>query len=231
MIRMLNTDVLHSVAASNPWNQLYDEAIQRSQQGRFDNLNKRLRFYNLCQLAQIALTRHPQLDIAECGCWLGQSTYMLAFIMKHSASPGTLWSFDSFEGLSPFGTEDISPFWTTDDQRQSIREHFRSSHEHVSRVVAPFGCVRLLQGWIPEVFCQWEPRQLGFVSIDVDLHEPTRAAAETLYPHLAAGGIMYFDDYGYEDFPGARTAVDRFVEAVRPSFFIESPVGSAYLIK
>jgi hypothetical protein len=42
---------------------------------------------------------------------------------------------------------------------------------------------------------------------------------------------MYFDDYGYETFPGAKLAIDEFLKDERPSFFLDMPFGSAFLIK
>ena len=228
---MLNTAVLDPLSPENPRNHLYDEAIAISQGGKFDNLNKRMRFYQLSQLVLKAIERNPALDLVECGCWYGHSTAMISKIMRNAGCTGKLFVFDSFEGLSPFTADDISEFWTTEGERETIREHFVSSFQHVESVLAPFGTTELRKGWIPEVFATFLPRQLSFVSIDVDLYEPTRDSIKFLYPQLRAGGIMYFDDYGYRDFPGAKKAVDEFLSSQTPGFFFESSVGSAFLIK
>lgn len=58
----INADVLDALAPGNPIRQLHDEAIQQSQQGQHDNLNKRMRFYLMHQLAAQAGLRHPALD-------------------------------------------------------------------------------------------------------------------------------------------------------------------------
>jgi hypothetical protein len=42
---------------------------------------------------------------------------------------------------------------------------------------------------------------------------------------------MYFDDYGYNTYPGAKLAVDEFRQKESPAFFMELPAGAAFLIK
>ena len=97
--------------------------------------------------------------------------------------------------------------------------------------LAPFESVELYPGWIPDRFADLAPSKLGFVSIDVDLYEPTRDCIGFFYPRLVDRGIMYFDDYGYRDFPGAKWAVDEYLQEHVPAFFIDGPAGSAFAIK
>jgi O-methyltransferase len=126
---------------------------------------------------------------------------------------GRLNVFDSFAGLSPFTERDISEFWSTEQERDRIRSHFVSSYDHVSSLVQHFGFVELHRGWIPEVFSGFESQDLSFVSIDVDLYEPTRDAIEYFYPRLGRGGVMYFDDYAYQGLPWRQTSGRRVLES------------------
>ncbi len=228
---LLKTSLLNSLSPDNPRNRLYDEAIKASQKGEFDNLNKRLRFYFLTQLVTKAVEEAPHLDLVECGCWHGHSSVIISSIMRKARCTGKLVIFDSFEGLSAFTESDLSEFKATKEQRDKAQRYFISNIDHVKSVLAPFGTAELHKGWIPEVFANQARRELSFVSIDVDMYEPTRAAIEFLYPQLRTGGIMYLDDYGYLDFPGAKKAIDEFLEKNKPRFFLENPVGSAFLIK
>lgn len=228
---LLKTSLLNSLSPDNPRNRLYDEAINASQKGEFDNLNKRFRFYFLTQLVTKAVAAAPHLDLVECGCWRGHSSFVISSIMRKAGCTGKLLIFDSFEGLSPFTDSDLSSFKSTPADRDKARRYFASNIDHVKSLLAPFGTAELKKGWIPEVFANHVPRELSFASIDVDLYEPTRAAIEFLYPQLRPGGIMFFDDYGYLDFPGAKKAIDEFLGKNKPSFFLEDPIGSAFLIK
>ena len=212
--------------------QVYEASIQRSQEGRYDNLLKRLRFYVLHQLAAHAIARFPNLNIAECGCWFGHSTQILARIA--SAQPGfggQLHVFDSFEGLSEFKEQDHSKFKSTPELQEAARKNFKSNVDHVSAHLAEFPFVKIHQGWIPTRFDDVKDKQFSLATVDVDLYEPTRDAIRFFYPRLVTGGCMYFDDYGYNTYPGAKLAVQEYLKEYTPSFFLELPAGAAILVK
>jgi O-methyltransferase len=216
----------------NPIMQLYDASIQRSQAGRHDNLLKRLRFYVLHQLAAHAIARFPNLSIAECGCWWGHSTQILASIANSQPGfSGQLHVFDSFEGLSEFKEQDHSEFKSTAAQKEASRKSFRSNLVHVSAHLSNFPFATIHEGWIPTRFDDVKNDKFSLVTVDVDLYEPTRDVVGFFYPRLQTGGCMYFDDYGYNTFPGAKLAVQEFLQKETPAFFMELPAGSAFLIK
>jgi len=230
-LREVISELVTGFHTNNEIRQLYDQSLKRAQDGAHDNSLKQLRFYVLHQLAEAAVRKFPALSTAECGCWRGHSTHILASIM--SAQPGfsgRLHVFDSFEGLSDFKDQDRSSF---SPQRQSkdAPRRFRSDLDQVSQRLARFPFVQIHPGWIPSKFPEVEGETFSLVTIDVDLYEPTRDAFRFFYPRLQQGGIMYFDDYGYETFPGAKLAVDEFRTDVKPSFFLELPMGSAFLVK
>lgn len=215
--------------AGEPLRDLYCSAILAAQDGRWDNPLKQLRYFVLAQLAQKAAAEFPDLDLAECGCFHGHSTHMLAEIMK-AAATGSLHVFDSFEGLSEFRPEDAGGT-IAQDQQETIRAHFKSNYGEVTGRFAKYDFVRFYRGWIPERFLEVADRSFSFVSIDVDLYEPTRDCVAFFYPRLIEGGIMYFDDYGSNNFPGARRAIDEVLSRSPPRHFMRMPFGSSYLIK
>lgn len=229
----MNPSVLNSLAAGNPIRKLYQKAINLAQGGKPDNDAKQFRYYVLHQLVQSAVTRHPGANIVECGCWHGHSTMLIANLMQASGSPGQLHVFDSFKGLSEFKAQDRSDTFNTTAKREAERVHYTSDIHKLRRLTEPFGFVDLHKGWIPGVFEGVEVGQLSFAMIDVDLYEPTLASLQFVYPRLVPGGVIFFDDYGYRNFPGAKIAVDEFLAGLAkpPMLFIENPMGSAYLVK
>lgn len=54
----------------------------------------------------------------------------------------------------------------------------------------------------------------AFVSIDVDLHDPTLASLEYFYPGLAKGGFTFVHDYNNRHSMGVRQAVDAFLARI-----------------
>ena len=217
--------------ADEPLQHLYEEAIQLAQGGLDDNLLKRMRFFILAQAVVMACRRFPGLDVVECGCFHGHSTYMLGTLLLANGFRARLSVFDSFDGLSAFTERDVSATINTAEAIDRTRAHYRGSYEHVASLVAPFGFIDLYPGWIPDRFPEVADRTFSFVSIDVDLYQPILDSLAFLYPRVCDGGLIYLDDYGYNAFPGARLAVDEFFATNPPATFVRMPCGSALAIK
>lgn len=226
----MNPALLHAYDADNPIRKLYVKAIQTAQKGKPDNDYKQYRYYILHQLLQHAL-RSRLGDVVECGCWHGHSTILTAELIKQDGTMRELHVFDSFKGLSEFKKQDMSSFQPTKKHRDAERVHYASDFDRLKQLVKPYGFVKLHKGWIPDVFTGVDMDQIAFATIDVDLYEPTRDSLAFVYPRLVDGGVIFFDDYGYNCFPGARAAVDEYLANHTPKLFVENPMGSAYLVK
>jgi hypothetical protein len=225
------TALLHFDEPGNPIRKLYKHAIDLAQGGKPDNERKQQRCYLLHQLLDQSVRKFPRFNVAEFGCWRGHSTLITAEVIKAADTNSVLHVFDSFEGLSKFRKEDLSQFQPTKAARDAERVHYASSIDRLRKLTDPYGFVRLHKGWIPDVFEGVDVGVLSFAMIDVDLYEPTLASAFWAYNRLTEGGVIFFDDYGYNCFPGAKKAVDEFLSLVRPTLFVENPMGSAYLVK
>ncbi|MEQ8390606.1 MAG: TylF/MycF/NovP-related O-methyltransferase [Thalassospira sp.] len=227
----------------NPWEvELYDDhtesqfkfvkCYQRAMEDTgcesYDNFAKRGRHFMLFDLLNLSFDNlGDQGALAECGCWKGQSTYMLANVVKErGVSPFHV--FDSFEGLSSYEDEDI-------DQRNSVdreylnnrRRHFASEEEIVKINLSKFDFISFYKGWIPGRFGEVAEFEYKFVHIDVDMYQPYVDSIRFFYPRMLKGGVIVFDDYGSSGFPGARRAVDELAEEFQPSIFLRFPLGGA----
>lgn len=210
----------------------YEIAMCQTGSGNSDNFPKRGRYLMLHQCASLALDRFgEQGDVAECGCWRGHSTYMLARLMERKAiSPFHV--FDSFEGLSEYTAEDrggLAPKTTQDAETR--RRHFTADFDAVRETLAEFDFIQLYKGWIPDRFPAVEDRQFKLVHVDVDLYHPYVDSIEFFYPRLLDGGVMVFDDYASAGFPGARKAVDRLAQRFNPSLTLAFPLSGSVWIK
>lgn len=170
------------------------------------------RLYNLAQM--VDFTAGVEGLIVECGCYRGLSSYVVCSYLRAQDSQfdgETFHIFDSFEGLSTLTSAD-----GVGDPRIPIGKAkrrsgmFAATVEEVLEVLGDFPAVQLHRGWIPESFAGVAEASYRFVHIDVDLHDPTRAALEYFYPRLSAGGVIVCDDFGSIRWPGAREAVESF---------------------
>jgi O-methyltransferase len=160
-------------------------------------------------------------DTAECGVYLGSSSYLICRANQRSAIEKWHHGFDSFEGLSQPGQHD-GEHWIGGDLSASL--------EACGRNLAEFQRCRLYRGWIPERFSEVADRTFSFVHVDVDIFEPTKASIEFFYPRLSPGGLILCDDYGCTTCPGATRAIDEFLSD-KPEKMIALPDGGGVLIR
>lgn len=157
-------------------------------------------------------------DTAECGVWTGAGSW---YICRHSIGTDRHHHiFDSFEGLSEPGPAD-GTYWHAGDyraQQDIVRETLKGLD------------FTLYPGWIPERFRDVADRSFSVVHIDVDLYQPTLDAMEFFYPQMSTGGLILLDDYGFQDCPGARTAVDEYM-ADKPEKTVHVPTGQGFIVK
>lgn len=168
-------------------------------------------------------------EVCEIGCYRGLSAYLIASTLRDLKKPVRFHLCDSFAGLSEFAAVDTSHHHDIDTVKK--RQKFACSLEVVQRNLREFDFIEYHQGWIPAPFQSLSDTRFCFVHIDVDLYQPTRDSFTFFYPRLMENGVMVFDDYGTEKYPGARRAIDECLGQVRDAFFVALPAGQALLIK
>jgi O-methyltransferase len=212
--------------------QLYEDSMRATGMEWSDNFYKRCRYFSMSQLVETAMLNSGEGDVAECGCWRGHSAHLIATILRERGFTGRFHIFDSFDGLSELAPEDRderTPL-TTDGVRE-LRQMFACSEAVVRGNLAAFPFIETHKGWIPNRFSDVADRTFRFVHVDVDLYQPIRDSIEFFYPRLTPAGLMVFDDYGLEQFPGAQKAVDEAVARLAPSFFYQVPTGGAFIVR
>ena len=158
-------------------------------------------------------------DYVEFGVFQGDS----ARVLLASNPRPRYWGFDSFEGLSRPTPSVDGNYWRAGD--------LSSSYSAVVSQLSEWGDrVRLIRGWIPDVFQSADvPSLVRVAHIDVDLYEPTAASIEFAAGRLAAGGVIICDDYGFATCPGATRAIDEFVASHEGWKLVHLPSGQGIL--
>jgi len=212
---------------------LYFEGLRKSNMEWSDNYYKQLRFYSLQQMVHHVLRQELSGDFVECGVWKGHSAYMISSIISENEFSGVFHIFDSFEGgLSDKVDKDKNI--RGELTQQEINEEsniFHSTEDEVKSCLSGFNFTSLYKGWIPSRFNEIEDKQFQFVHIDVDLYEPTWESLNFFYPKLVDNGVIVCDDYGLSQFPGAKKAVDEFLNNNNFKMCYEVPMGGCFIIK
>lgn len=163
-------------------------------------------------------------EIWEAGVYRGGSALMLKRLMlttwRRDAVPW-LRLFDSFEGLPA-----VNPRLDLHEEG----EFADTSLEAVRRLLGEDRFLDFRVGWIPRTFKGLSGASVRLAHIDLDLYQSTIDCCEFVYRQMARGGVMLFDDYGFESCPGARKAIDTFF-ADKPECPLAIPTGQAVVFR
>jgi hypothetical protein len=155
-------------------------------------------------------------DIIECGVYKGNSfTWMahLSVILEPYCINRRFIGFDTFKGFSSIDS-------VRDPSDISQRNFADTSYEIISASLENIDQVRpvnkikrfeLVRGDIVETL----PRYIAshpwmtcaMLILDTDLYAPTKAALEAVLPIMPKGGVLVFDEYNYQNFPGETQAI------------------------
>jgi len=155
-------------------------------------------------------------DIAEFGIWKGSTSSLLAKLLaiKDPHSPKRIHLFDSFEGLTAFSGEDK-------DSTKRRGQYLGS--EAVFRAAAAVNEIDdyfvvhkgLIEDTLPRFISAATHTRFSFVYCDTDLYSSTSVILREMWTRMTPGGLMVFDEWNSDDFPGEGTAVNEFLETVR----------------
>ncbi len=186
-------------------------------------------------------------DIVELGVFRGTSLMAWANFLEirnMGDRQKKVIGFDNFKGFEKFSPEDGAE----SPKVQKVVGGFDPSgfEEALRDAIAiydqdrfiPFKPrVELVKGdiaaTIPEYVAQHPGLRISLLHFDVDLYGPTKKALDVLWPLVAPGGVVAFDEYGIQPWEGESRAVDEFFRGQRVELirFDWSSNPGAYLIK
>jgi O-methyltransferase len=160
-------------------------------------------------------------DFAECGVYKGGTARLLAEATDRISK--RLHLFDTFEGMPELADSDPSGHRRGDFGDTTL--------DAVSEYLRGFEHLEFHVGEMPATFAPLLDCRFAFAHIDVDLYASVRACCEFFYGRMAAGGMLVFDDYGFEYYRhAARQAVDEFF-ADKPEVPLPLPTGQCLVVK
>lgn len=151
-------------------------------------------------------------DFVECGVWYGILSRTICNYVDFKNYPGTFFLIDSW------GEIPGSHHGYRDDIFAAVTKRFDDLDN-----------VKLVRGLIPEALGQVQSKRIAFLSIDMNGSIAERAALEYFYDKMLPGGVIYFDDYGW-DYPELRATVDDFFFD-KPEKLLHFPSGNSIVIK
>lgn len=177
----------------------------------------------LLLLREITVKQVPG-SLAELGVHRGES----ARLIHHYCPERKLFLFDTFSGFnaSDLANESVKIGY---NQRQQFAD---TDVALVLETIAPKNAnVLPIIGWFPaSITPEVRSSPFAFVHLDADLEAPIAAGLDFFWPRLSRGGYVVVHDYNA--WPGARLAVDRFLDGHRvASVPMPDKSGSVVLVK
>jgi O-methyltransferase len=160
-------------------------------------------------------------SILEVGVWRGGT----GALMADNAPSKTVYLCDTFKGVVKAGENDTE---------YKGREHADASVEIVERLLGKLEVdnVTILEGIFPDD-TEWKiptDERFSLCHIDVDVYQSAKDVLEWVWPRLVSGGIVVYDDYGFENCAGITKHVNEQV-GLKDRLVLHNLNGHAIVIK
>jgi O-methyltransferase len=182
------------------------------------------RVHVCCALAQSA-KRLPG-HFVECGVNCGLKSLAVCEYIDFNATGKNFYLFDTFCGIP---VEQMSERERALG-READNRMFFECWDLVQRNFAPFPNAKLIRGKVPETLTQVDIDQVCYLSIDMNIAYPERAALDHFWDRLAIGAPVILDDYGWLQYREQKEVHDAFAQA-RGIEIVLLPTGQGLLIK
>jgi O-methyltransferase len=145
--------------------------------------------------------------LIEVGVWRGGTAALIATQARNLGLRDKVYACDTFSGVVKAGDED--PDYVggehADTSQRSVEELFYDTLN--------LGNIEVLTGIFPEeTGGQVENLEFRFCHIDVDVYQSAKDVTEWIWERLVPGGMIVYDDYGWDTTPG----IARYVDAQLP---------------
>lgn len=205
---------------------LDDKKFMAAYNKNVQNRQERSLLWRLHTLAWAGLhcSRLPG-SFVECGVYKGFCSAVLTDYLDFSTTQPqrTYYLYDTFAGIP----EDHLAGSPVD--KDSYKEP--NLYEQVCSRFQPHPNVRVIQGRVPDVFSQQEtPDRIAFLHIDMNSATAEIGALEVLFDRVVPGGMIIFDDYGWQAYSAQKDQENAFMDA-RGYAILELPTGQGLVVK
>lgn len=153
-------------------------------------------------------------DVLECGVFWGRSAITLARkLKKHGQTDKKVFALDSFDG---FGDESVHECDLGEGRTAEVAySRFRQDQNIVTNLRNLSDRLGVNVEVVPGYFENTLPaivanRVFSYVHLDCDIYSSYKTCLPLVYGALAEGGVIVFDEYNNEVWPGATQAIDEF---------------------
>lgn len=173
---------------------------------------------------------HVDGRIVECGVGPGRSIFAFSILTQTVTRPRDIWGYDTFEGMPPPTAEDGEAnagrggIWNYSRRRVNKLLEFNGLDRSFIK-----SRIRFKAGRLEDTLPRYDGEPIALLHLDVDFFSSYKVALERLWPYVATGGVVAFDEYKMDIWPGATQAIDEFF-AKRPETIEKSPIHELHYV-
>lgn len=164
-------------------------------------------------------------DFVECGVNRGMHSLAICRYLDFNLLKKSFYLFDTFDGIP-------------DDQRSAAERanghshdgHYEECFDATRKTFAPFPRAVLIRGKVPDTLASAHIDRVCYLSIDMNIAYPERAAIEFFWPKLSPGAMVVLDDYAWHGYDEQRATMDDFAHRVGTEI-LTLPTGQGLLAK
>ncbi len=157
-------------------------------------------------------------DFVECGAYTGTAVKTVMDYLGGTAFPRTFWAYDLFEHNDAM-------------LHHALPEHGQDLHSRVKHRFRDYPQVKIVKGFIPDVFAEHSPAKISYMHIDMNQAPAEIAALEGLFDRMVPAGILVLDDYEWAlGYRGQKLTEDPWFES-RGYRVMPLPTGQGLVIK
>jgi O-methyltransferase len=165
-------------------------------------------------------------DFVECGVNTGILSLAICRYLGFAELPRRFFLFDTFAGIPE---QQMSAAERLHAQQMNAA-HYVDCYELAQRNFAPWPNAQLVRGTVPDSLNLVEISQVAYLSIDMNIAAPERAALEHFWPRLSVGGSVVLDDMGWAGYDEQRHTAETFAASVGTPI-LRLPTGQGVMVK
>jgi hypothetical protein len=177
-------------------------------------------------LALARYAAHLDGDFVECGVNTGIYSLAICDYIDFNKTGKNFWLFDTFRGVPE---KQITPE-EIEAGRMNESRHYEDCYARAVENFSPYPRASLVRGCIPDTLGLAPIEHVCFLSIDMNISLPEKAALNHFWEKLVPGAPIVFDDYGWERYRSQKSAHDAFA-AEKNLTICELPTGQGVLFK
>lgn len=189
------------------------------------DLDLKLEFRVHIAIAAAKMASRLEGDFVECGVNTGIYSLAICEYLAFNNIQKNFYLFDTFAGVP----EDLA----LPTELERVRQHqsfYSDCYETAKANFAPYPKARLVRGKVPETLPTADITRVCYLSIDMNLAQPERAAMEYFWDRLSVGAPVVLDDYAWAGYEAQQREMDDFA-ASKGTMVMTLPTGQGLLIK